>query len=378
MTATRISLFYGALFLVIGVILPFWPVWLESRGLSLTQIGFVISAGLWIRALSNPFIAQLADRFGQPKKLIIGLAWGSLFSHLLFFSANEFWSLLIVSIPATMLLFALMPLGDAVTMLKVRSGQVDYGRVRLWGSLTFILTASFSGFFLEDQPADAILWLIILFIIFTIAACHYLPKTITSGNQNFFSPIKAVFSSPPALVFMGGAALVQASHGVLYGFATIHWRSAGISEGVIGALWAEGVIAEILLFSVSGILFKRFKPIHFLLIAALAGILRWMILAETTVLPALIFAQLLHAFTFGATHLAGLHFIMKMIPERFAATAQSIYSSTAVGGAMAISTMFSGFLYDEYGAYSFYAMGVMCLAGLLTAMFSWHQIKNLE
>ena len=108
---------------------------------------------------------------------------------------------------------------------------------------------------------------------------------------------------------MLGAALVQSSHGVLYGFATLHWRQAGIPDSVIGALWAEGVVAEIILFAVSGYLLKRLKPIHFLIIAASAGIIRWLILAETSAIPALIFVQSLHAFTFGATHLAGLHFI---------------------------------------------------------------------
>jgi len=373
--ATRISFFYGALFLVIGVILPFWPVWLESRGLGPAEIGFVISAGMWVRAFSNPLLAQFADRFGRPDRLMIALAWVSLAVHFLFFPADGFWALLAVSIPATMLLFALMPLGDAVTMLKVRDGVVDYGRVRLWGSITFIATASFSGLFLEGRHPDAILWLIIGFIALTVAACHFLPRTDTPGNRDFFAPVKAVLASPPVLVFMLGAALVQASHGVLYGFATIHWREAGISEGVIGALWAEGVIAEIILFAISGALLKKLQPVHFLILAALAGIVRWVILAETTALPALVAAQLLHAFTFGATHLAGLHFIARMIPANYAATAQSIYSSTAVGGAMAISTMAAGVLYENFGGQAFYAMAAMCVAGMITAVVAWRVTK---
>ena len=376
--AIRISFFYASLFLVIGVMLPFWPVWLESRGLGPAQIGLVMAAGMWVRALSNPLLAQFSDRYGRPDRLMIFVAWAGLIVHFLFLPAHGFWALLAASIPATMFLFALMPLGDAVTMLKVREGDIDYGRVRLWGSLTFIITASFSGFFLEGRHPDSILWLIISFIGLTVLSCHFLPRADTAGNRDFFSPIKAVLASRPVLIFMLGAALVQSSHGVLYGFATLHWRQAGIPDSVIGALWAEGVVAEIILFAVSGYLLKRLKPIHFLIIAASAGIIRWLILAETSAIPALIFVQSLHAFTFGATHLAGLHFIARMIPAKYAATAQSIYSSTAVGGAMALSTMFAGILYENFSNGAYYAMAAMCTAGLLAAFWALRISRRLD
>ncbi len=372
----RISFFYAALFLVIGVMLPFLPVWLESRGLGPAQIGFVMAAGMWVRALSNPILAQFGDRFGRPDRLMILVAWAGLIAHLLFLPAYGFWPLLAASIPATMFLFALMPLGDAVTMLKVREGKVDYGKVRLWGSIAFIITASFSGLYLESRHPDSILWLVIIFILLVIISCHLLPQTESPGNKDFFAPIKAVLASKPVLIFMLGAALVQSSHAVLYGFATLHWRQAGISDAMIGALWAEGVIAEIILFAFSGTLVKRLQPAHFLIIAALSGIVRWIILAETSAIPALISVQLLHAFTFGATHLAGLHFIAKHIPANYAATAQSIYSSTAVGGAMALSTMFAGMLYENYGASAYYFMAAMCFTGVTAALWAWRMSRQ--
>ena len=93
-------------------------------------------------------------------------------------------------------------------------------------------------------------------------------------------------------------------------------------------------------------------------------------MAETSAIPLLIFVQSLHAFTFGATHLAGLHFIARMIPAKYAATAQSIYSSTAVGGAMALSTMFAGLLYEKFSSGAYFAMALMCTAGLLAALWA--------
>ena len=250
--AFRLSLFYAAVFLTVGVMLPFWPVWLKSRGLDAAEIGLLLSAGMWIRAFTNPVIAQLADRRGQLKAMLIILSWGALATHTLFFLPGGFWMLLLVSVPSTMMFTAVIPIGDAITMLKVREGLLDYGRVRLWGSLTFIVGATGGGYLLKDQPEQMILWMIIAALALLVVSCHLTPATQTGGAHRFSAPFAAIVKNRKLMIFMTAAALIQASHAAYYGFATLHWQAAGLDAAIIGALWAEGVIAEIILFIYSG------------------------------------------------------------------------------------------------------------------------------
>ena len=373
--ALRISLFYGAIFLVIGVLLPFWPVWLKSRGITATEIGLILAVATWGRAIVNPLLAQSADRHGRPDLMIILLGWGALLTHLLFFFSNNFWSLFAVSVISSILLFALMPMADAVTMLKVREGLIDYGKVRLWGSLTFIIAALGGGYILQGQPAEYILWLVIALLVLTIASCYLVPKVKMPGTKNLLEPFFNILRNRPLLILMMSASLIQASHAVYYGFSTLHWRANGLDEITIGALWAEGVIAEIILFAIAGKYIDRIGPVLFLIIGGIGGVIRWSTLGMTTDLTGLIAVQGFHALTFGATHLAALYYIAKNVPASFAATAQSLYSSFAVGTTMAFAMLASGWLYEFYAGRAFFAMTGMSVAGILL-LIPFHLIQR--
>ena len=374
--AFRLSFFFAAIFLVVGIMLPFWPIWLKSRGLTEIEIGLLLSAGMWVRAFTNPLLAQLADRRGRPDQLLIALGWGALIGHLFYIPFHGFWPLFAVSIVAFMLFSPLMSLGDAVTMLKVRDGVLDYGRVRLWGSLTFIVAATLGGYVIEGRPADLILWLVIGTLVLTVIACHLMPAAHTEGTRKFFAPLREIARNRPLIVFMLAAGLLQASHGVYYGFATLHWQASGLSAGVIGALWAEGVIAEIILFAYAARLVRLFGPIGLLWLAAIAGLCRWCTLGATEALPMLIAVQGLHAFTFGATHIAAMNYIAATVPASHGATAQSLYSSTAQGCIMAASMLASGWLYGHFGGSAFFAMAVLSVAGGLLAVPLWVKHKQ--
>ncbi len=374
--AFRLSFFFAAVFLVIGIMLPFWPIWLKSRGLTEVEIGLLLAAGMWVRAFTNPLLAQLADRQGRPDQLLIALGWAALIGHLLYIPFHGFWPLFFVSIIAYMLFSPLMSLGDSVTMLKVREGALDYGRVRLWGSLTFIVAATLGGYVIEGRPVDLVLWLVIGTLVLTVIACHLMPAAHTAGTKRFFAPLREIARNRNLIVFMLAAGLLQASHGVYYGFATLHWQAAGLSAGVIGALWAEGVIAEIILFAYAARFVKLLGPIGLLWLAAIAGLIRWSVLGTTEALPILIAVQGLHAFTFGAAHIAAVHYIAAAVPPSHGATAQSLYSSTAQGCIMAASMLASGWLYGHFGGSAFFAMAVVSVAGGLLAVPLWVKDKQ--
>lgn len=365
----RLSLFYAAIFLVIGLLVPFWPVWLKSRGMGEAEIGLLLAAAMWVRALSNPLVAQAADRHGSRRRMIVITSWGALAAYALFIPAGGFWTLLVISILASVLFSPMLPLCETVTMAKVQADGLDYGRLRLWGSLTFILAATIGGSAMAGRPADMVLWLVLGALALTICAALILPDARVSARLlRQRAPLARLLREPKFLAFLLCASLLQASHSVYYGFATLHWSDAGHSKMLIGALWAEGVAAEVVLFAFSGVAMARLGPRGLLALAALAGVVRWSVLGLSTELWALAAVQFLHAFTFGATHLATMHFIARNTPPEIAATAQSLYSSTAMGLVMGLTMMSTGWLYASHGGAAFYVMAALSLTGGVLAV----------
>jgi PPP family 3-phenylpropionic acid transporter len=164
------------------------------------------------------------------------------------------------------------------------------------------------------------------------------------------------------------SALLQSSHLIVYIFGTLYWRASGISDGMIGLLWAIGVAAEIALFAVGSRLVAHFKPSGLFVIAALAGVVRWTVLAYSTSLPVLVAVQLLHGITFGAAHLAAMAFIAAAIPARISASAQSLHGAVALSIAGGLIAPLLGPLYAEYGGGVFHAMTFLSLAGGVCAL----------
>jgi len=365
--ATRLALFYAAFFLMVGVHTPFWPLWLEAKGLGPVEIGVMIAAPTWVKTLANPLFAHLADRTGARRPIMLALAAASVGGYVLFALADGFWPLLVVAALAGATLSPLVPLAENLTLLVAYARGLDYGRIRLWGSLAFIVASVGAGWLLGEHGADLVLWLIIAALGLTFAACLGLPRHLPAEGKGASIPWHRVLS-PAFVLFLVAASLVQTSHAALYGFASLHWQAAGHTQGTVGWLWAESVLAEIALFAVGGVILRRVSPATLLAIGGLVGALRWTLTATTTALPALILLQPLHALSFGAAHLGAMHYIARSVPARLSATAQSLYSAVVMGLAYGVAMPAAGAAYEALGANAFHIMAAMALAGALGAM----------
>jgi len=359
----RLAIYYGTSFLVMGIHLPFWPIWLESRGLTAEQIGAVIASGFVMKVLANPIVAHQADRRGERKRIIAVLMILSLCSFLLFSLTGSFWSILLVN--GLFLLFwsPAIPLMESLTLQGSMQLGFDYGRVRLWGSVTFILAAVGIGYGLRRGPADMIFVAIALTITLTCISAWWLPDIRTAPSNPSQLTVRVVAKDRRFLIFLLAAALLQSSHAVFYGFGTLHWRQAGIGSDIIGGLWAEGVIVEIVVFIFGARILRRVGPARLMALAGLAAAVRWTGTGLTTALPALVLLQALHGLTFGGAHLGAMYFIQSRIAPDLSATAQSLYSGVVMGIGMGATALFSGHLYGLYGGAAFFPMAVMGGAG---------------
>lgn len=358
--------FYAAFFLTLGIYLPFWPVFLAHRGLSGGEIGTVLALGTWAKVAVSPVMGRIADRSGRPRGVMAALAAFAVLAAAALIPARGFWPVLGVHILLFAAFQAILPLGESRTMAAVRAGGLDYGRLRLWGSVAFIAAVLAIGALLDARPPDAVLGAIMASMALLAATTLLLPAEAASGARRARAPMSALLRRRGFVLFLTAGALLQASHAVYYAFSAVHWKAAGIAPATVARLWAEGVVAEILLFAVGGGVLARLGPLGLLLAAAAAGLLRWGVLATTTEVAALAAAQALHGLTFGAAHLGAVHYIARTAPPGLASTAQSVYAALSGGVGMGLAMLAGGALYDSIAGGAFYAMAAMsAVAGLL-------------
>jgi len=374
--AARVGLFYAALFTGIGVMLPFWPAWLETRGLGAVEIGLVMAATQWSKVLTNPIITSRVDRTGARRGTMVALTLASLAGFALLTPLSGFWPIFLLAVPATACMAALLPLAESVAMSVVHKTGADYGRMRLWGSATFILTAVAAGAVLEVLPVTLVVPAAILgaLAITAVTATRLPPDEprprapAADARPWHASGLWRLLAEPRFFLFLACVGLSQASHAPYYGFATLHWRAAGLSDTTIGLLWALGVIVEIALFAVGNRVLARLGPMGLLLIAGAGGLLRWSVLAVTTE-PAVLFAvQGLHALTYAAGHLGAMHVIARAVPADHAVRAQGLYSALAMGALLGLSMIVSGWLYAALGGLAFLLGTALCAGSLVAGL----------
>jgi PPP family 3-phenylpropionic acid transporter len=368
--AARLSLFYGTAFVTVGLMMPFWPIWLESSGLGAGEIGLVLAAGMWAKVAANPLAGWLADVMGQRKRIIVVLTALAAGFYACFLLADGFWAILAVAALYGLALSPIMPLGDNLTLLTAARFKLDYGRIRLWGSITFIAATYFGGVLLLDTDPDWIVRSILTALVAAVLATLLLPdlRPAEPAAPGHRARLSALFAGGTFPLFLICAGCLQVSHAVLYGFGTLHWRQAGIDGAVIGSLWAIGVVAEILVFAVSGRIVGRLGPVHLLVLAGAAGALRWVVTAETTEVWVLLASQVLHGLTFGAAHLGAMHFMTRAVPLPVSATAQVLYSALPVGVGFGMVMPLAGFAYHRLAGDAFYLMAGLSAAGALLAL----------
>lgn len=370
----RLSLFFGAQFFLYGVHLPFFPVWLDWRGMSAAEIGIVAAAPMFLRIFVGPAAAFLADRSGDHRRAVIIASACTLMAALVLIQSYAF--LVILALTAIYLVGAQTagPISEAVALAGVRDHGADYGRMRLWGSLSFIVATLFGGVMLGHFGAVAIGWLVVASAGLMLLAAWLLPvATARTELDEARKPITLaevckVAGSGNFLLFVAAAGTVQASHALFYAFGVLHWQSLGISTELISILWSISIIAEVALFAYAGKFVKLLGPMGLILAGGVAAVVRWGSMACDPPIAVLFVLQVLHALTFAATHLGSMHFIQRAVPREQAGTAQAIYAAATGGLITSGAMLLAGFLYGPYAGASYLAMMAIASVGVIAGL----------
>ncbi len=278
----RIAAFFGALFLAYGIVVPYFPVWLHARGLDPLQISTVTAAPLFIRILVTPSVGFLADWLGDYRRVILTLAWGALAMIAGLGFATGYGPILALGVAFLLANGTMLPLVETVAVRGVRSKGLDYGRMRLWGSMSFIIANFLGGLAIEALGGNFAIWMIGAAALTTIAAAYALPRPAGPALAADRPRVDWRSSSPARLLgsrlfilFLLAIGCTHGAHATFYTFGALYWQAQGLPAAWIGALWAIGVFAEVVLFAFSATIARRVGPVQLIVAGAAASVLRW-------------------------------------------------------------------------------------------------------
>ena len=368
----RLSVFNAFLFLGSGIQLPFLPLWLKSRGLDEAQIALVLAAMTAVRILAIPAGTFLADFYGNRRRVIIVSAFTAFACYAVLHVMTGFTPILVTAVVAAAL-FA--PVGPLIEVFSIEGSShygIDYGRIRLWASLSFLAGSLISGALLEIVPVQSVILLIAAAQGLGALATLVLPSDHAvkklSHEPIRLSAVLACVTAGSFIIFMAASSIGQSSHGLIYALGSVHFDHMGYGKFTIGKLWAVAVITEIVMFAFSSRFYRAFGAVQLIIIGVACGVLRWVLIGLEPPLAVLYAAQMLHAGSFGLTHLGTMHYIRQHVPDGMRNTVQGIYSALS-GGILLSATMWaSGPLYGLLGGYAYFVMAFYSLLALGLAL----------
>jgi len=366
--ARKLATFYFFYFALLGVMVPFLGLYLECLHFSLLEIAQLSALLMLTKILAPNIWGVLADRQQCRLKLVRLGSSLTCVGYIGFFFADSFWSMAVVIVAFSFFWNAVLPQFEVITLHNLGANKARYSRVRLWGSIGFILAVVVLGELFEYFDIALFPWalLVIIVAIFISSLCDFQEpnrsEALDEGrvSTSFLSRLRM----PGIGVFFVVCFLLQLSHGAYYTYFSIYLQTAGFTEWTIGLLWGLGVAAEVVLFVVMHQWFAVNRLTTIMIMALSLTSIRWVLIAfgiEHVLI--LVLAQLLHAFSFGAMHACAIHFVHEAFPHAQQGKAQALYSSVGFGLGGACGALASGLGVTHYG-YTF----TFCISAFVSVL----------
>nr|WP_305910201.1 MFS transporter [Methylomarinum sp. Ch1-1]MDP4520730.1 MFS transporter [Methylomarinum sp. Ch1-1] len=368
----RLSAFYFCYFATLGGFLPYWSLYLKNTGFSALEIGELSALMVATKIIAPNLWGWIADHTGKSLRVIrIASFFGALFfSGFLF--AEGYLHYAVITVCFSFFWNAALPQFEAATLFHLKQESHRYSQIRLWGSVGFIASVLGIGSLLELFDIAYLPWLIIVLLSLIWLVAMITPEARASHSQQDGLGLWHILMKPEVLAFFVVYMLLQLAHGPYYVFYSIYLNQYAYSATMIGLLWALGVCAEIILFIFMKRLLSKISLRTILLFSIFLSIVRWWMIAHfPESLMLMVAAQLLHAATFGSSHVAAIHLVHHYFGSRHQGKGQALYSSMSFGLGGMLGSLYSGYLWDSFGATFVYSMAAAscCLAFLIA--FFW-------
>ena len=371
----RLSGFYFFYFASLGVLVPYWGLYLQWEGFSAQAIGELTAILLVTRIVAPNIWGWIADHHGQRMRIV---RLGSLVSSIAFagilFGNSYLW------IAGVLFVFsffwnATLPQFEATTLQHLDEHSHHYSKIRIWGSIGFIVIVTALGSLLEHFDAHIVPYSMLISLAAIWLLSLSVPESASRHLPLTHQPIMTILKRPEVLAFLAICFLVQISHGPYYTFYTIYLEQHHYSRTLIGQLWALGVIAEVIVFLFMHRWLPRYGIRRVLLISLVFSTIRWLIIGFfPDSLALLLLAQLLHAASFGTFHVAAIEWVHQHFTGKNQGRGQGLYSSIGFGAGGAIGSLFSGYFWLSPGPTATFSMAA--LATILAFLICYRWLKS--
>jgi len=372
--ATRLALFYGTMFGMVGTHLPFFTVWLKAVGIDAFWIGIITAIPPVTRFTVLPFVTALAERRHALRGAIVATAFATALGFSILGTQHQPVLVFLAYAVTCCLWTPMVPLTDAYALKGVARHGLNYGPLRLWGSAAFVAGALGCGLLVDVIAAQNLIWVIVsVAALGAFVGLGLQPLDTAKSIANIHHGAGALLRDPGFLAIIVTSALIQGSHAAYYIFASIAWQQAGLGGLTIAGLWSLGVIAEIVVFALS----PRFTlpPVMLVVIAALSAVARWVITAQEPPLAILAIVQLAHGLTFGLTQVGTMMLLVGYVSGHVMARGQG-YLAACSGIVSSSVSIISGAIYAQYGQGVYYVMAAMALSGAIVMWLARHRLAH--
>ncbi|MNM86904.1 putative 3-phenylpropionic acid transporter [compost metagenome] len=373
----RLSSFYLFYFALLGSTAPFLALYFDHLGFSAARIGELVAIPMLMRCVAPNIWGWLGDYTGRRLAIVrFGAVCTLLTFSLIFVSKTYAWLAMVMALHA-FFWHAVLPQFEVITLAHLQGQTARYSQIRLWGSIGFILTVVGLGRLFDGLSLDVYPLALVIIMAGIVLASLWVPNAQPPGqNERSQGGFLKQLSSPGVAAFYVCVALMQLSHGPYYTFLTLHLEHLGYSRGVIGMLWALGVVAEVLMFLGMSWILARVSLRRVLMASFVLAALRWLLLGNFAEhLGVLLFAQVLHAATFGSFHAAAIAFVQRSFGARQQGQGQALYAALAGTGG-ALGALYSGYSWNLLGAATTFS--IASVAALAAAVIIATRMKEAE
>ncbi|SBT11014.1 Major facilitator superfamily MFS_1 [Candidatus Propionivibrio aalborgensis] len=366
----RLSGFYFFYFAFIGVFLPYFGLYLQTLSFSAWDISVLMSQ-MQLMRLFGPYLwGTLADRFVSRVPIIRLAGLIALMASASFFHIRSFEAILVAMAVLSFFWSATLPLVETLTFEHLRENPERYSRIRIWGSIGFIVAVMGAGALLDHVKLPSVLWLIVFALAGTLLYAVAIPEAEPALHHADHPPVLEILRQRRVVALFSACFSMSAAHGALYVFYSIFLSDHGYSKSVVGGLWSLGVLAEIAVFFYMSRLLRVFSLRTILLLSFSAAVVRFMMIGWGVEQPfVLVFAQVLHGLTFGSFHAAAITVVNRWFLGRTRSRGQALYSSLTFGAGGLVGGLISGWTWDHLGGELTFALSsIFALIGLILVM----------
>lgn len=371
----RLAGAYFFYFAYLGAFAPYFSLYLSSLGIAAAGIGIIMSLPQLVRIVAPHLWGWLADRDGRVLRVarIGSIAGTAIFCGL--FAATGFEAVFAVVLLMSFFLSAALPLLETTALAHLGTHHGRYGRVRVWGSLGFIAAVTLIGYALDALPVSILLWIMLAVLLAASALLLLVPDAPRVEHGDTPAPIAQILRRPQVIALFVACALMSVAHGPYYTFYSIFLVDHGYSKSAVGWLWTLGVVCEIAIFYWLAHLLRAFS-LRAVLIASFAlATIRFLVIgwcADSLVM--LLFAQTLHAASFGSFHASALGYVNRFFGGRHQARGQALYTSLAYGVGGTVGGIYAGSAWEKLGPNLTFTGAALCaFAGMLIL---WRNLRD--